>query len=214
MSDLYKKAQEDQRRREAMASAGAERGQDWMDALNAIPEITTEEFSDAAISDELRNYADQGYGQDWINTMFELQTDQMSMDRNTAANRTVAAEMASGFAKSGFAQRARDNINFGYARQAGKILGGIENQSADVASRARNVIADLENRGEDYTDYVDALNQGFAWERDKRIQGREFGQDVQDYVNYQQNRTAEAAEKYAKYGVFADIASLFAPTGG
>lgn len=209
MSKNYDQAMETQRRNEAMINAGVGHMQQWETSLENIQDIDGGNgFNSAVISDDLRQYADQGYGADWINSMFELSTDQLSMNRNQAINKIGAAEMQSGFAQSGFSNRNRDQVNFGYGRQTGKILGGLEAQNEDVMGQAQRTIRGLETRGDDMSDYVDSLNEGFGWERDRRVQGREFGYDLEEYRDYQDNLTAQQQEKMAKYNFAFDAATL------
>lgn len=172
-----------------------------MDALNNIPSIgANSDLLGSIDTEKLNRYADNGYGQDWINTMFELNTDSIAKQRADALKKTRAINLTTGLSGNKFATRARDQINFSGARAEGKILGGIMSKNNDVKSRAADTVSALNDKNVAYKDYVDSLNEQFKWAREKIINGVSMNDILSEYARKRQNAESKAGIIYSLAG--------------
>jgi len=171
-------------------NTSAER-QKMYDALDSIPTIrANEDYLTSVIPDELNDVAEAGYGQDWINSMFELKMDDSARQLAGAEQRLLSAATQSGLTENNMLKRNRDNVRFGYGKQAGVTLGGIMNENEEAKSQAKRVLAQQLSEETNYKDYVDSLNEQMAWEAEKLYDRDRLEQDFASTIERKQNRDA------------------------
>lgn len=148
------------------------------------------------IPDELKQYSQEGYGQNWISAMFKKNIEGIGQDYARGRDQTNFAMARSGFDKSGFVNRQQDKAKYQYTNQANDVLGSIEeaNQTKKLDSQAQVQDIELQNQG-----MTEAIND---WNNRQQLAENSFGwyQEQTKALREAQIEAAKAGETGSNIG--------------
>lgn len=143
------------------------------------------------IPEGLEQIAERGFGPAWMRSQFHQMVDPFAEQALTEQRQIRGLRGRSGFGRSGFAQRAIGESQFGIGRRAVSTMGGLQAQIEQQKLGAAGQIAGIDIRNEQIQTAIE------QWNRQQELLGERFTA-YEDQARRQRELAKEAYEAHSK----------------